>query len=151
MSIRQNKSLLTLGRSEETTLLFPSAGHRLELWVVLDFLVTRNGILKEAQQRLFFLTWHEYQNSLSTIESVLTCCITVWFGYLTCQSAWAYRLLQRTEKTELPQLDKIYTTLCKRKTQNIIKNTSFPAHVLFSHASRLSGSFFPQAGGQLNR
>lgn len=70
-----------------------------------------------------------------TTESILTGCITVWFGNLIVQD---HRLLHKTLKTaakitgmELPQLYNICTTCCKRKAQNIIKNTSHPTHVLF--------------------
>ena len=66
--------------------------------------------------------------------SVLTGCITVWFGNLTAQDC---RLLQRQQQKSLARnnhnlITFTFTSARKRKTQNIIRDTSCPAHVLFS-------------------
>ena len=142
----------------------------------LTWSLNTENILKKAQQRLYFLRRLK-KFGLSTkglvnfyqciIESVLTGCITVWYGNMTAQDC---NRLQRTVKTAakiigiaLPSLQNIYTTRCMKKAQNIIKDTSHPANTLFqllpskkrylsikSRTTRLSNSFFPQAVRLLN-
>ncbi len=98
----------------------------------------------------------------STVESILTGCITAWYGNSTAGNR---RALQRVVQTarhivggELPSLQDIYTRRCTRKARRIIKDSSHPSHRLLSllpsgrrlrsirsRTSRLRDSFFPQA------
>ncbi len=130
-----------------------------------------DAVLKKAHQRLFFLRrLRKFGTSprilrsfyTCTMESILTGCITAWFGNSTAGNR---RALQRVVRTachivggELPSLQDIYTRRCTRKARRIIKDSSHPSHRLLSllpsgrrfrsirsHTSRLRDSFFPQA------
>ncbi len=130
-------------------------------------------MLKKAHQRLFFLRQlRKFGTSprilrsfyTCTVESILTGCITAWFGNSTAGNR---RALQRVVRTaplldivggELPSLQDIYTRRGTRKARRIIKDSSHPSHSLLSllpsgrrlrsirsRTSRLRDSFFPQA------
>ncbi len=130
-----------------------------------------DAVLKKAHQHLFFLRrLRKFGTSprilrsfyTCTVESILTGCITAWFGNST---AGNHRALQRVVRTarhivggELPSLQNIYTRRCTRKARRIIKDSSHPSHRLLfllpsgrrfrsirSRTSRLRDSFFPQA------
>ncbi len=130
-----------------------------------------DALLKKTHQRLFFLRrLRKFGMSPSilrsfytcTVESILTGCITAWFGNSTTGNRKA---LQRVVRTachivggELPSLQDIYTRRCIRKAQRITNDSSHPSHRLFSllpsgrrlrsirsRTSRLRESFFPQA------
>ncbi len=130
-----------------------------------------DAVLKKAHQRLFFLRrLRKFGTSprilrsfyTCTVESILTGCITAWFGNSTAGNR---RALQRGVRTarhivggELPFLQDIYTRRCTRKARRIIKDSSHPSHRLLSllpsgrrlrsirsRTSRLRDSFFPQA------
>jgi hypothetical protein len=71
-----------------------------------------------------------------TIESVLTGCITAWYG--NCL-AFNCKALQRVVCTaqyitaaERHSIKDLYTRRCQRKAQNIFKDSSHPSHRLFS-------------------
>ncbi len=111
-----------------------------------------DAVLKKAHQRLFFLRrLRKFGTSprilrsfyTCTVESILTGCITAWFGNSTAGNR---RALQRAVRTarhivggELPSLQDIYTRRCTRKSRRIIKDSSHPSHRLLSLLS--SGSF----------
>ncbi len=97
-----------------------------------------------------------------TVESILTGCITAWFGNSTAGNRKALQRVVRTARHivggELPSLQDIYTRRCIRKARRIIKDSSHPFHSLHSllpsgrrlhsirsRTSRLRDSFFPQA------
>ncbi len=131
---------------------------------------------KKAQQRLHFLCRLK-RASLpppilttfyrDTIESVLTSCITVWYG--NCSAA-DRKTLQRTVNTAakiigapLPSILDIFLARCSSKTNSIVKDPTHPSHSLFqllpsgrwfrsirAHSARLLNSFFPQAVRALN-
>ena len=70
------------------------------------------------------------------IESILTGCITAWYG--TC-SASDRKALQRVVRTaqyitraKLPAIQDLYTRRCQWKALNIVKDPSPPSHSLFS-------------------
>ncbi len=104
-----------------------------------------DAVLKKAHQRLFFLRrLRKFGTSprilgsfyTCTVESILTGCITAWFGNST---AGNHKALQRVVWTahhivggELPSLQDIYTRRCIRKAQRIINDSSHPSHRLFS-------------------
>ncbi len=133
-----------------------------------------DAVLKKSHQRLFFLRrLRKFGMSPSilrsfytcTVESILTGCITAWFGNST---AGNHKALQRVVRTachivggELPSLQDIYTRRCIRKARRIISDSSHPSHRLLSllpsgrrlrsirsRTSRLRDSFFPQANEQ---
>ncbi len=130
-----------------------------------------DAVLKKAHQCLFFLRkLRKFGTSprilrsfyTCTVESILTGCITAWFGNSTAGNR---RALQRVVRTachivggELPSLQDIYTRRCTRKARRIIRDSSHPSHSLLSllpsgrhfrsirsRTSRLRDSFFPQA------
>ncbi len=130
-----------------------------------------DAVLKKAHQHLFFLRrLRKFGTSprilrsfyTCTVESILTGCITAWFGNSTAGNR---RALERVVRTachivggELPSLQDIYTRRCTRKARRIIKDSSHPSHSLLSllpsgrrfrsirsRISRLRDSFFPQA------
>ncbi len=102
-----------------------------------------------------------------TIESVLTSCITVWYG--NCSAA-DRKTLQRTVNTAakiigapLPSILDIFLARCSSKTNSIEKDPTHPSHSLFqllpsgrwyrsirARSARLLNSFFPQAVRGLN-
>ncbi len=126
---------------------------------------------KKAHQRLFFLRrLRKFGTSprilrsfyTCTVESILTGCITAWFGNSTAGNRRALQRVVRTARHivggELPSLQDIYTRRCTRKARRIIKDSSHPSHSLLSllpsgrrfrsirsRTSRLRDSFFPQA------
>uniref|UniRef100_A0A4W5NY43 Reverse transcriptase domain-containing protein n=1 Tax=Hucho hucho TaxID=62062 RepID=A0A4W5NY43_9TELE len=102
-----------------------------------------------------------------TIESIMTGCITTWYG--NC-SASDRKVLQRVVHTaqyitgaKLPALQNLYTRRCQMKAQKIVKDSSHPSNRLFSlllhgkryqnaksWSKRLLNSFYPQATRLLN-
>ncbi len=130
-----------------------------------------DAVLKKTHQRLFFLRrLSKFGMSPSilrsfytcTVESILTGCITAWFGNSTTGNHKALQRVVRTARHivggELPSLQDIYTRRCIRKARRITKDSSHPSHRLFSllpsgrrlrsirsRTSRLRDSFFPQA------
>ena len=129
------------------------------------------AITKKAQQRLHFLRvlrrYNLDSNLLltfyrSSIESLLTYCITVWYG--SCTAADRERLqrvvkaAQRIIGCPLPSLTDIYTSRCLSRATSIIKDSSHPGSDLFdllpsgrryrvirSKTNRMKNSFFPQS------
>ncbi len=130
-----------------------------------------DAVLKKTYQCLFFLRrLRKFGMSPSilrsfytcTVESILTGCITAWFGNSTAGNCKALQRVVRTARHivggEFPSLQDIYTRWCIRKARRIIKDSSHPSHRLFSllpsgrrlrsirsRTSRLRDSFFPQA------
>ncbi len=101
-----------------------------------------DAVLKKAHQRLFFLRrLRKFGTSPSilrsfytcTVESILTGCITAWFGNSTAGNRKALQTVVRTARHivggELPSLQDIYTRRCIRKARRIIKD-SMQFHLL---------------------
>ncbi len=135
-----------------------------------------DAVLKKAHQRLFFLRrLRKFGTSPSilrsfytcTVESILTGCITAWFGNSTAGNRKALQRVVWTARHivggELPSLQDIYTRRCIRKARRIINDSSHPSHRLLSllpsgrrlrsirsRTSRLRDSFFTQAIRQMN-
>ncbi len=129
-----------------------------------------DAVLKKAHQRLFFLRrLRKFGTSHSilrffytcTVESILTGCITAWFGNSTAGNRKALQRVVRTARHivggELPSLQDIYTRRCVRKARRITEDSSHPSHSLLSllpsgrclhgirsRTSWLRDSFFPQ-------
>jgi hypothetical protein len=69
-----------------------------------------------------------------TIESILTDCITSWYGYC---SASDHKALQRVVRTaqyitgaKLSAIQDLYTRRCQRKALKMVKDSSHPSHRL---------------------
>jgi hypothetical protein len=84
--------------------------------------------------------WHgpsDPQNVLHyTIESILTGCITTWYGDCLASDRKAVqrvvRMAQYITGAKLPVRQNIYTRRCQRKALKNVKDTSHPSHRLFS-------------------
>ncbi len=87
-----------------------------------------DAVLKKTHQDLFFLRrLRKFGISISilrsfytcTVESILTGCITAWFGNSTAGNSKALKRVVRTARHniegELPSLQDIYTRWCIRK------------------------------------
>ncbi|KAK2878201.1 hypothetical protein Q8A73_012383 [Channa argus] len=142
----------------------------------LTWSVNTSSITKKAQQRLYFLRRlrkaHLPPPILTmfyrgTIESILSSCITAWFGNCTVADRKTLQRIVRTAEkiigVSLPSIMHIYTTRCIRKANSIVDDRTHPSHTLFTllpsgkrfrsirpTTSRLCNSFFPQAIRLLN-
>ncbi len=132
--------------------------------------------VKKARQRLYHLRQlRKFRVSPSilktfysgTIESVLTQCISVWYGNSSSQDCKALqrvvRLAERISGSALPSLQDIYLKRCRSRAVKIIKDSNHPGNCLFTllpsgkrfrclmaKTERLRRSFFPQAIRLLN-
>ena len=102
-------------------------------------------MVKKAQQRLFNLRrlkkFGLSPNALTnfyrcTIESILSGCITAWYGNYSSQNHKAYqrmvRSAQRITGGKLPAFQDTYTTRCHGKAIKIIKDNNHLSHCLFT-------------------
>ncbi len=134
------------------------------------------ALAEKAQQRLYFL--HKLRRARApasimctfyrgTIESILTSCITVWYGACnaSCRKS-LQRIVRAAEKivgVSLPSLQDIYSTRLTRKALCIAGDPTHPTHSFFSllpsgrrlrslqaRTSRLKDSFIHQAVRKLN-
>ncbi|KAK3521556.1 hypothetical protein QTP70_013080 [Hemibagrus guttatus] len=101
-----------------------------------------------------------------TIESILSSCITAWFGNCTVSDRKTLQQIVRTAEiigVSLPLITDMYTTRCIHKANSIVDDPTHLSHTLFTlllsgkrHRSiwalttRLCNSFFPQAIRLLN-
>ncbi len=134
------------------------------------------ALAKKAQQRLYFLCKLRRARAPAsimctfyrgTIESILTSCITVWYGACnaSCRKT-LQRIVRAAEKivgVSLPSLQDIYSTRLTRKSLCIAGDPTHPTHSFFSllpsgrrlrslqaRTSRLKDSFIHQAVRKLN-
>lgn len=143
----------------------------------LTWSMQADSAVKTAQKRLYFLRRLKKFGMSSktlknfyrcTIESILSGCITAWYG--SCSAA-DRKALQRVVKTaeriiggHLPSVQGIYNSRCLRKARNIVKDHSHPGYGLFTllpsgrryrsiraRTTRLTNSFYPQAVRLLNQ
>eukprot|EP00061_Rhincodon_typus_P015520 g43240.t1 len=105
-------------------------------------LVTATGsnvMVKKAQQSLFFLRQlRKFGMSIGTltnlyrcmIESILSGCITAWYGNCSAQDRKKLQkmvgIAQTITEANHPSMDSIYTARYRRKAANIIKDPSHP-------------------------
>ena len=142
----------------------------------LTWTLNTSSLVKKAHQRLFFLR-RLRKAHLSTpilvnfyrcaIESILTNCITVWYGNCSASDRKALQRVVKTAQriigTPLPAIESIHSRRCLRKARSIIKDTSHPNHGLFTllpsgrryrnlraRTRRFRNSFFPSAVISLN-
>ncbi len=120
------------------------------------------ALAKKAQQRLYFL-----RNLRRARASILTSCITVWYG--ACNASYRkslQRIVRAAEKivgVSLPSLQDIYSTHLTRKVLCIAGDPTHPTHSFFSllpsgrrlrslqaRTNRLKNSFIHQAVRKLN-
>ncbi len=100
--------------------------------------------VKKARQRLYHLQqlrkFRVSPEILKTfysgaIESVLTQCISVWYGNSSNQDCKALqrvvRLAERISGSALPSLQDIYLKRCKIRAAKIIKDSNHPSNRLF--------------------
>ncbi len=132
--------------------------------------------VKKARQRLYHLRQlRKFRVSPTilktfysgTIESVLTQCISVWYGNSSSQDCKALqrvvRLAEHISGSALPSLQDIYLKRCRSRAVKIIKDSNHPGNCLFTllpsgkrfrcmmaKTERLRRSFFPQAIRLLN-
>ena len=102
-----------------------------------------------------------------TIESILTGCITAWYGNCSASDGKVLqrimRMVQYITGAKLPAIQDIYSRRCQKKALKIVKASSHPSHRLFSllprgqwyqstksSSKRLQNSFYPQAIRLLN-
>jgi hypothetical protein len=102
-----------------------------------------------------------------TIESILTGCITAWYGNCSASDCKALQRVVRTAQyitgAKLSAIQDLYIRRCQSKALNIVKDSSHPSHRLFSlllhskyyqsfkpRSKRLLNSFYPQAIRLLN-
>uniref|UniRef100_A0AAX7SLC0 Alkylated DNA repair protein AlkB homologue 8 N-terminal domain-containing protein n=1 Tax=Astatotilapia calliptera TaxID=8154 RepID=A0AAX7SLC0_ASTCA len=111
----------------------------------LGWSLNTSSLHKKAQQCLFFLrrlrkarlpppiltTFYR-----GTIESILSGCITVWFGSCAISDRKTLqRIVGTAEKiigVSLPSIEDIYTTRCIRKATSIVADRTHPSHTLFT-------------------
>ncbi|KAI4879949.1 hypothetical protein NFI96_030543, partial [Prochilodus magdalenae] len=111
----------------------------------LTWSLNTSTITKKAQQRLYFLRRlrkaHLPPPILTTfyrgtIESILSSCITAWFGNCTASDRKSLQRVVRTAEkiigVSLPTITDIYTTRCIRKTTSIVDDYTHPSHTLFT-------------------
>ncbi|KAK6299385.1 hypothetical protein J4Q44_G00308950 [Coregonus suidteri] len=102
-----------------------------------------------------------------TTESILTGCITAWYGNCSASDRKALQRVVRTDQyitgAVLPAIQDLYTRRCQRKALKMVKDSSHASRRLFSlqaygkrHRCTTSGtnrtlnSFYPQIIGLLN-
>uniref|UniRef100_A0A8C7KLB1 Alkylated DNA repair protein AlkB homologue 8 N-terminal domain-containing protein n=1 Tax=Oncorhynchus kisutch TaxID=8019 RepID=A0A8C7KLB1_ONCKI len=121
----------------------------------LNWSTHTDSIVKKAQQRLFnlrrlkkfVLSPKALTNFYRcTIESILSGCITAWYGNCSALNRKALqrvvRSAQRITGGKLPALQDTYTTRCYRKAIKIIKDINHPSHCLFTPlSSRRRGQY----------
>ncbi len=143
-----------------------------------DLTWTLNTIqpVKKAQQRLYFLRrlrkfgmsakiLCNFYNCI--VESILTSCITVWYGSTTVMDRKrlqrVVKTVEKITRTPLPSLQSIYHRRVHRRAASILKDPTHPQHGLFTllpsgrryrsvkcRTTRLKNSFFPTAIRLLN-
>ena len=104
-----------------------------------------DSVVKKSQQRLFNLrrlkkfglspkTLTNFYRC--TIESILSGCITAWYGNCTALDRKALqrvvRSAQHITRGKRPALQDTYSTRCHRKAKKIIKDITQPIHCLFT-------------------
>ena len=71
-----------------------------------------------------------------SIESIMSGCITNWYGNCTALNRKALQRVVRSAQIitggKLPALHDTYSTRCHRKAKKIIKDKNHPSHCLFT-------------------
>uniref|UniRef100_A0AAZ3S3N7 Alkylated DNA repair protein AlkB homologue 8 N-terminal domain-containing protein n=1 Tax=Oncorhynchus tshawytscha TaxID=74940 RepID=A0AAZ3S3N7_ONCTS len=111
----------------------------------LKWSTNTDSIVKKVHQRLFNLRrlkkFGLSPKALTTfyrckIESILSGCITAWYGNCSAHNRKALqrvvRSAQRITRGKLPALQDTYSTRCHRKVIKIIKDINHLSHCLFT-------------------
>ncbi|KAK3557694.1 hypothetical protein QTP70_034108, partial [Hemibagrus guttatus] len=111
----------------------------------LTWSLNTGSITKKAQQRLYFLRRlrkaHVSPLILTTFyrgtnESILSSCITTWFGNCTASDPktlqWIARTAEKIIGVSLPSITDMYTVHCIRKARSILDDPTHPSHTLFT-------------------
>ncbi|KAK3519770.1 hypothetical protein QTP70_003906 [Hemibagrus guttatus] len=111
----------------------------------LTWSLNTSSIPKKAQQRLYFLqrlrkahlppliltTFYR-----GTIESILSSCITAWFGNCTVSDRKTLQRIVRTAEkiigVSLPSITDIYSTRYIHKASSIVDEPTHPSHTLYT-------------------
>ncbi|XP_067289387.1 uncharacterized protein, partial [Pseudorasbora parva] len=143
---------------------------------VMSWTTNTSSLVKRAHQRLFFLRTLRKNQLSSTIqvnfyhcaiESILTNCVTVWYGSCSIAERKALQRVvktaQRITGTPLPAIQHIQKKRCLHQARSILKDSSHPAYRLFTllpssrrfkclqtRTSSLKSSFIPKAVSLLN-
>ena len=138
--------------------------------------VNTTGLVKKAQQRLYFLRLLRKNNIpqkllLSfyhcSIDSILTYCLCVWFPSCTVALRKRFqgviKAAQKIIGCPLPSLEEVHSARCLKQSHAILKDSSHPGHKLFellpsgkrfrslkTRTNRLQNSFYPTAIKALN-
>ena len=84
------------------------------------------------------MVWHLKPSNFyrCTIESILSGCITAWYGNCTTRNHKALQRVVRSDQRitggKLPALQVTYSTRYHTKAKNIIKDFNHPNHCLFT-------------------
>ena len=110
----------------------------------LSWTTNTSALVKKAHKRIFFLRklakLHLSSQVLMnfyrcTIESILSTCISVWYGNCTVKDKKSLqrvvKIAQRIIKMPLPSIASVYEKRCLRRARNIIRDSSHPNHRLF--------------------
>jgi hypothetical protein len=102
-------------------------------------------VVKKARQRLFplrklkrFGMGPEILKRFYScnIESILTSCMTAWYGNCSASDRKALQRVVRTAQNitgaKLPAIQDLYTRRCQRKALKMVNDPSHPSHRLFS-------------------
>ena len=102
---------------------------------------TPQGICAEGTTMLFppretEKIWHGSPDPqkfyICTIESILTRCLTAWYGNCSASDYKALQMVKRTAQYitgfKLPAIQDLYTTQCQRKGPKIVKDSCHPSH-----------------------
>uniref|UniRef100_A0A3B5PZ90 Reverse transcriptase domain-containing protein n=1 Tax=Xiphophorus maculatus TaxID=8083 RepID=A0A3B5PZ90_XIPMA len=142
----------------------------------LTWTVNTTSLVKRAQKRLYFLRRMRKAHLpppilktfyRSTIESILTSCLSVWCGGCSASDWKNVRRVVRTAEriigAPLPSIQDISSQRCVSRGRNIVSDPSHPHHGLFSllpsgkrfcsircRSTRFRNSFFPLAIRLLN-
>nr|XP_049579054.1 uncharacterized protein LOC125970577 [Syngnathus scovelli]XP_049579055.1 uncharacterized protein LOC125970577 [Syngnathus scovelli] len=111
----------------------------------LTWTMNTTALVKRAQKRLYFLRRMRRAHLpppimrtfyRSTIESILTSCLSVWCGGCTASDWKNVRRVVRTAEriigAPLPSIQDISSQRCMSRARNIINDPSHPHHGLFS-------------------
>ncbi|KAK3545109.1 hypothetical protein QTP70_000788 [Hemibagrus guttatus] len=111
----------------------------------LTWSLNTSSITKKAQQHLYFLQRLRKAHLLplilttfyrGTIESILSSCITAWFGNCTVSDRKTLlRIVRTAEKiigVSLPSIMDIYSTRCIHKASSIVDDPTHLSHTLFT-------------------
>ncbi|KAI4902937.1 hypothetical protein NFI96_005134 [Prochilodus magdalenae] len=110
----------------------------------LTWAINTSHLVRKAQQRLHFLRRLRRVNLpqqllcnfyRSTMQSILTSCITVWYGSVTSAERKALQRVVKTAQhitaTTLPPIQDIYNKRRLRRAAHISSDSTRPSHPLF--------------------